>query len=285
MTPHSLIALLHGPDRPGLVARTAGWIFERGGNILHADQHRDADEGVFFQRIEWLPPAHAPFEQQRRDFESFARNELGMDATVACSDRVPRLALFVSSIPHCCQDIILRVFTGELRAEIACVVSNHEALRPFAEKFGLPFFHTPITPATKATTEQHQLAILRDTGAHVVLLARYMQILSASFLSQSERPVINIHHSFLPAFAGARPYHQAHARGVKIIGATAHYATEQLDEGPIIAQETAHVSHRSSVADLIARGRELEKFVFARAVSLHLQHRVLRFRNKTVVFD
>lgn len=283
--PLTLVALLHGPDQRGLVARAAGWIFERGGNILHADQHRDEDEGVFFQRIEWVPPAGSKPVAEEKAFLAYAREELRMNAVVTDSARRPRMVLFVSKADHCFHDIVLRWRAGEFPCEIVGVVSNHRDLAAAARGYGLKFFHLPVSAATKLKAEARQLALLRRLEADVVVLARYMQVLSGDFLAAFGRPVINIHHSFLPAFAGGRPYHQAHERGVKLIGATAHYATAVLDDGPIIHQDVTRVTHRHSVEDLVHKGRDLEKLVLAQALRWHLENRVLVFGRKTVVFD
>ncbi len=281
--PETLITLLHGPDRPGLVARVSGWIFKRGGNILHADQHRDAEREVFFQRVEWRPRGNRAAAEARA-FVAFAKR-LGMSVQVAQSSRRPKGALFVSRPDHCFHDLILRWQAGEFAGDFVCVISNHPDLAAAARHYGLPFYHVPVTPQAKARAEARQLEILRTAGADFAVLARYMQILSAGFLGTFGRPVINIHHSFLPAFAGGRPYHQAHERGVKLIGATAHYVTPALDEGPIIQQDVARVTHRHSVDDLIRQGRDLEKLVLAQAVRWHLENRVLVYGRKTVVFD
>lgn len=280
----TLIALLHGPDQPGLVARVAGWIFERGGNIVHADQHRDMEAGVFFQRVEWVPRPDAAAEESAAEFTRFAIS-LGMRARVLSSARRTRMAIFVSKADHCFHDLILRWKSGDLAADIVAVVGNHADLAESAAGYGLPFHHVPVTSADKAAAEARQLDILRRSEAQLVVLARYMQILSARFLAEFNAPIINIHHSFLPAFAGGRPYHQAHARGVKLIGATAHYATPDLDEGPIIHQDVVRVTHRHDVEDLVRLGRDLERVVLAQAVRWHLAGRVLAYGNKTVVFD
>ncbi|MFA5263944.1 MAG: formyltetrahydrofolate deformylase [Opitutaceae bacterium] len=280
----SLVALLHGPDQPGLVAKTAGWIFARGGNILHADQHRDLEEGVFFQRIEWELSRNSSAASEADAFREFA-GVLGMDARVAVSTRCPRIVLFVSKADHCFHDLVLRWKAREYPCDIVAVVSNHADLEVAARAYGLVFHHIPVDPKNMAETEARQLQVLRDADAELVVLARYMQVLSAGFLAAFGRPVINIHHSFLPAFAGGKPYHQAHKRGVKLIGATAHYATADLDEGPIIQQDVARVTHRHSVEDLVRKGRDLEKMVLAQAVRWHLENRVLVYGNKTVVFD
>ncbi len=283
--PVTLVALLYGPDQPGLVARVASWIFERGGNILHADQHRDRDAGVFFQRIEWIPAAPVPGRPAvDADFRVFAAT-LGMHAHIASSSERPRVALFVSKADHCFHDLALRWKAGEFAGDMVAVISNHVDLEPAARGYGLAFHHIPVTPEGKAAAEARQRALLQELKVELVILARYMQVLSAEFLSAFGRPVINIHHSFLPAFAGGRPYHQAHERGVKLIGATAHYATAVLDDGPIIQQDVVRVTHRHSVEDLVRKGRDLEKMVLAQAVRWHLSNRVLVYGNKTVVFD
>jgi formyltetrahydrofolate deformylase len=281
--PDTLVALLHGPDQPGLVARTSGWIFARGGNILHADQHRDDSEGIFFQRIVWVP-ASTKEASEVAAFAAFATG-LGMQVRVAHSADRPAVAIFVSKIAHCFHDLLARWQMDEFPARLACVISNHEDLRAATEHHGVPFHHVPADAANRAAAEAEQLRLLRQYDIGLVVLARYMQVLSADLLGRCACPVINIHHSFLPAFAGARPYHQAHARGVKIIGATAHYATAVLDDGPIIQQDVAAVNHRHAVADLVRKGRDLEKSVLAQAVRWHLEHRILVYGNKTVVFD
>ena len=283
MSPITLIALLHGPDQPGLVARVSGWIFERGGNILHADQHRDMEAGIFFQRIEWVPQTGAEVGDATA-FRAFAAG-LGMAVQVTSSASRPKVVMFVSKAEHCFHDLALRWREGEFAGELIAVVGNHADLADVAKTYGLPFHHIPVTAETKAAAEARQVALLRELGAELVVLARYMQVLSADFLEKFGRPVINIHHSFLPAFAGGKPYHQAHARGVKLIGATAHYATRDLDEGPIIHQDVARVTHRHGVDDLIRKGRDLEKTVLAQAVRWHLGGRVLVYGHKTVVFD
>lgn len=283
MNPPSIIALIHGPDQPGLVSRVSSWIFLRGSNIVHADQHEDPEAGIFFQRVEWIPSGQ--IESEAAAFEQFASDELGMTVSVALSTDRPKVALFVSKIDHCFHDTILRFRSGEMAGSLACVVSNHETLADDAARYGLPFHHIPVTKASKAQAEDAQLEVIRSCGAKLVVMARYMQVLSDRFLKEAGCPVINIHHSFLPAFAGGKPYHQAHSRGVKIIGATAHYATADLDEGPIIHQDVTRINHRNAIPDLIRKGRDLEKSVFAQAIRLHLDNRILVYNNKTVVFD
>jgi len=282
----TLTALLSGPDQPGLVARVSGKIFELGGNILHADQHRDMEEGIFFQRIEWEPRSAYTHEEESNAFKAFADN-LGMSAQVTSSKHRTRVALFVSKEDHCFHDLVLRWKSGEYNADLVAVVSNHLVIADAAKSYGLPFHLIAFEPGElgKRKAEDVQLKLLEELKVELVVLARYMQVLSADFLKRFGKPVINIHHSFLPAFAGGKPYHQAHERGVKLIGATAHYATEQLDEGPIIQQDVVRVTHRHGVPDLVRKGRDLEKTVLAQAIRWHLQSRVLVYGRKTVVFD
>jgi formyltetrahydrofolate deformylase len=282
----SIVALLHGPDQPGLVARGAGWIFRHGGNILHADQHRDAEENVFFQRVEWAQPGEASKVREiAAGFAAIADQELGMNCRIAVSDERPRVGVMVSKTPHCLQDLAFRFRRGEMRGDFVCVASNHSDLRHFCESVDLPFHHVEVVMERKEQAEEKQLGIFREYRVDLIVLARYMQLLSNRFLEAVGVPIINIHHSFLPAFAGSRPYHQAYSRGVKIIGATAHYVTAELDQGPIIAQDVARISHRNTVEDLIRKGRDLEQTVLAQAIRWHLERRVLIYKNKTVVFD
>ncbi len=282
---HSIIALLHGPDQPGIVAKVAGWIHQKGGNVLHADQHLDRQENIFFQRVEWNPKESRNLRAESADFSSFATSELGMKVRIALSENRPKLAIMVSKADHCFHDLVLRVRSGEWNAKIVGVISNHENMGPDTHAYGIDYLHIPMSSENKQDVEQKQLSWLKSQQVDLVILARYMQILSPSFLDQLGCPVINIHHSFLPSFAGAKPYHQAYQRGVKLIGATAHYVTEDLDEGPIIEQDVTRVSHRHGPGDLIEKGRDLEKLVLSRAVRRHLQNRVLDYGNKTVVFD
>ena len=282
----SIVALIHGPDRPGLVAQVAGWIYKAGGNILHADQHRDAEENVFFQRVEWSQPGdEETIREIAKSFSGMTRRELGMSCRTAVSNERARVGVLVSKTPHCLHDLAFRFRRGEMRGDLVCVISNHEALHDFCESLQIPFHRVELLPDSKERAEELQLDIIRKLKIDLIVLARYMQILSARFLEEANIPVINIHHSFLPAFAGSRPYHQAYARGVKIIGATAHYVTADLDGGPIIAQDVTRISHRHSVEELIRKGQDLEQTVLAQAIRWHLGHRVLVYKNKTVVFD
>ena len=286
MNPNSprLIALLSGPDQKGLVAKVASWIYEREGNIIHADQHRDQEEGVFFQRVEWAVEGNRSAEVEAAAFRDFG-DSIGMRTNVAIPGTKPKVALFVSKANHCFHDLVLRWKAGDFPCDISLVISNHETLKSSAEWYGIPFEHVPVTKESKSEAEARQLSLLRSYDIDLVIMARYMQVLSAIFLDTWGKPVINIHHSFLPAFAGAKPYHQAHKKGVKLIGATAHYATAELDQGPIIHQAVAQITHRNSVQDLIRKGRDLEKMTLAQAVSWHLENRILVYENKTVVFD
>ena len=281
----SIVALLHGPDRPGIVAKIAGWIHDRGGNVLHADQHLDREEDVFFQRVEWHPAEGEDHDVASDLFADMAKEELGMKVRTALSNECPSVVLFVSKADHCFHDLILRWKADELRGEIVGVVSNHPDLKGPTREYGLPFLHIPFMQEGKAEAEAAQLDFIHGQGAGLVVLARYMQVLSKDFLNRVGCPVINIHHSFLPSFAGAKPYHQAYRRGVKIIGATAHFVTPELDEGPIICQDVNRVTHRNGVRDLISKGRDLEKIVLATAVRRQLENRILVYKNKTVVFD
>ena len=278
----SLVVLMSGPDQAGIVARVAGWIYEHGGNIIHADQHRDQESGIFFQRIEWSVQDQAKADEVA--FTDFARG-LGMTARVEELSFRSRVAVMVSKFDHCFHDLVLRSRAGEFPAEFVGIVSNHGDLQTAAEGYDLPYHFIPVLKGKKAEAERKQLDCLRSLKVDLVVLARYMQVLSDDFLDQVGCPVINIHHSFLPAFAGGRPYHQAYDRGVKLIGATAHYATPVLDDGPIIVQDVTRVTHRHSVDELIRKGRDLEKLVLAQAVRFHLEHRILVYNNKTVVFD
>ena len=235
-------------------------------------------------RLDGAKEGAAALDAEAAAFRAFAAT-LGMKAHVASSAHRPRVAIFVSKADHCFHDLALRWKAGEFTADFVAVVSNHTDMAAAARGYGLPFHHIPVEPGAKAAAEAKQLELLRILGVELVILARFMQVLSAEFLESFGRPVINIHHSFLPAFAGGRPYHQAHERGVKLIGATAHYATAELDEGPIIQQDVARVTHRHSVADLVRKGRDLEKMVLAQAVRWHLESRVLVYGRKTVVFD
>ncbi len=275
--------LISCPDQQGLVAKIANFIYSNGGNIIHADQHTDFTAGLFITRIEWqLQGFNLPRELIGPAFAAIAQ-PLQAQWQLHFSDPVPRLAIWVSKQDHCLNDLLWRQRSGEFQAEIGLIISNHETLRDVAEQFKIDYHHVPITKETKAEQEAKQLQLLQDYRIDLVILAKYMQVLSADFIEKFPK-VINIHHSFLPAFAGANPYQRAYERGVKIIGATAHYVTADLDEGPIIEQDVVRVSHRDEVHDLIRKGKDLERMVLARAVRSQVQNRVLVYGNRTVVF-
>ena len=278
------ILRIHCEDRKGLVTAVTQFIRDHNGNVLHLDQHVDPLHGLFLMRVEWEMAGFDIARDALRDRLVVLAEPFGMTWDLGFSDEPLRMAIFVSRESHCLHDLLARHEAGELAAEIPLIVSNHPTLAPVVERFGIPFEVFPITRDTKPAQEQAELALLAEHRVDLVVMARYMQILSGDFVAAWPHRVINIHHSFLPAFAGARPYHNAHARGVKLIGATAHYATEDLDEGPIIAQDVLRVSHRDTVPDLVRKGRDLEKVVLARAVYLHLQRRIIVYHNKTVVF-
>jgi len=279
------VLLLSCPDRPGIVAAVAQFVADHGGNIVHAEQHTDRAAGVFFQRVEFdLDGFALAREEILAALDPLARR-FSMAVRLSFSDVRPRLGLFVSRQGHCLYDLLARWKMGELAVEVAFVVSNHLDHGEAAERFGVAFHHVPVTPATRSEAEERQLALVDRDRVDLVVLARYMQILSPGFVERLPGRIINIHHSFLPAFVGAHPYRQAAERGVKLIGATAHYVTSQLDEGPIIDQDVVRVSHRDDVERLAHRGRDLEAIVLARAVQAHVEARVLVYANRTVVFS
>ncbi|MBP8813603.1 MAG: formyltetrahydrofolate deformylase [Laribacter sp.] len=281
----SATLLMSCPDKKGLVAAIANFLMTYNANILHADQHQDEVENLFLMRVEWdLDGFTLPMESFSAAFQPIA-DEHQMSWHVSLSSRKPRMAIFVSKYEHCLVDLLHRWRIGELACDIPLVISNHEDCRRIVEFNGIPFHVIPVTRDNKAEAEAEQFRLLEEAGVDFVVLARYMQVLSGEFVKRYPNRVINIHHSFLPAFDGAKPYHRAFARGVKLIGATSHYVTEDLDEGPIIEQEVTRISHRDSVEDLVERGRDLEKVVLSRAVRWHVDNRVLSYSNKTVVFD
>ncbi|MGH8960411.1 MAG: formyltetrahydrofolate deformylase [Jatrophihabitantaceae bacterium] len=278
------VLLISCPDQPGLVHAVAEFVLATRGNIVHAEQHVDREAGVFFQRVEFdLDGARIGRDDLATAFAPVAER-FGMDVEVRFSDERPRIALLASKEGHCLGDLLGRWRAGELAAEVVAVVSNHFEHAALAEFSGLPFHHLPVTAETRVAQEAALVDLLHGYEVELVVLARYMQVLSSTVLDAYPNRIINIHHSFLPAFVGARPYHQAQRRGVKLVGATAHYATADLDEGPIIAQDVEAVTHRDAVADLIQKGRDLETVVLARAVRAHVEHRTLVFGNKTIVF-
>ena len=278
------------PDQPGLVRELSGWVAAQGGNIVHADHHSDQGAGLFLSRIEWqLEGFGLPREAIATATDALAER-LGGDARVTFSDARPPVAIFVSKQDHGLLDLLWRKRTGELPMEVPLVISNHPDLGPIAAEFGARFEHVPVSADNRADAEARHLQLLAEHGIELVVLAKYMQVLTPSFLAAFDgsdpfHRVINIHHSFLPAFKGAQPYHRAWERGVKLIGATGHYVTEELDGGPIIAQSTVAVSHRDEVGDLIRKGRDTERLALAQAVRLHLTRKVMVYRGRTAVFD
>ena len=282
---NSAILLISCPDRKGIVAAIGDFIYRYNANILHADQHQDNVLGLFLMRVEWdLTDFTIEMGEFAKHFAPLAER-FGMEWRVALSSHRPRLALFVSRYDHCLADLLNRHHSGELACEISLVISNHPDTRGLVEFYRIPFHHVPVTKENKASAERTTLELLQGSRIDYIVLARYMQILSPEFIRNFPHRIINIHHSFLPAFLGARPYHQAFDRGVKLIGATSHYVTEVLDDGPIIEQDVVRISHRDSLEDLIQKGRDLEKVVLSRAVRWQVENRILLYANKTVVFD
>jgi formyltetrahydrofolate deformylase len=282
---NSAVLLLSCPDRKGVVASVAGFIFQHGGNILHADEHGDRDSNTFLMRVEFDP---AELDLSLSDFSwhfSEIAKKFEMQYRLALSDVRTRVAILVSKYDHCLVDLLYRHQSGELDCDIVCIVSNHSDSQPVADFYRIPFYLVPVPKENKQAAERQIRTQFERQAVDLIVLARYMQILSPEFVEAYPQKIINIHHSFLPAFVGARPYHQAFARGVKLIGATSHYVTDVLDDGPIIEQDVVRVSHRDSVDDLIQKGRDLEKGVLSRAVRWHIENRILLYGNKTVVFE
>jgi len=279
------VLLLSCPDQRGVVAAVAEFISAHGGNIVHAEQHTDDVERVFFQRVEFELDGFSLDRHEILNAFTSVSDKFSMNAQLRFTDNLPRIAILASKQSHCLFDLLSRWRSGELPADIVTVIDNHPDHADLVQHMGVPYVHLPVTPETKSSQELAVLETLNKNQVDLVILARYMQILSPQLVDAYQSRIINIHHSFLPAFIGANPYRQAHDRGVKIIGATAHYVTEELDEGPILDQEVARVSHRDSVADLTRKGRDLETIVLARAVRAHLEHRVLVYGRKTVVFS
>jgi formyltetrahydrofolate deformylase len=280
---NTAILLVTCPDRKGLVAAVAGILYQHGANIIHADQHQDHEAGLFFMRVEWSLD-HFPIDAFREQFAHLAVR-LKMDWRIELASTATRMAIFVSQHLHCYADLLYRHRSGELACEIPLIVSNHPGGRRLAEFHGIPFHQIEVTSANKAEAERRQIELLEEHRIDLVVLARYMQILSGDFVSHFPNRIINVHHSFLPAFTGAKPYHRAFERGVKLIGSTSHYVTEVLDDGPIIEQDVTRISHRDELPDLIEKGRDLERVVLSRAVRWRLAHRILSYGSKTVVFD
>lgn len=282
---NTAILLIDCPDQKGLVAAVAEFLFRHNANILHADQHQDNEQGLFLMRVEWdMDGCDLSVEEFRRQFSRIA-DQFKMHWRLELASLRPRIAIYVSHYDHCIVDLLYRQQSGELACDIPLIISNHDTAERIAEFYKTPFHQFIISKENKAEAEQQQLKLLRENDVDLIVLARYMQILSPEFVAQYPQRIINVHHSFLPAFMGAKPYHRAYERGVKLIGATSHYVTSELDEGPIIEQDVTRISHRDQIEEVIQKGRDLEKVVLSRAVRWHTEHRILLYNKKTVIFD
>ena len=283
---NKITLLIHCPDQSGIIASVTNFIADNKGNIVYIDQHVDREQNIFFMRLE-SEFSHDSFSMDalKEGFNDTLVKQFEMKWRIYSSEEKIRMALFVSKYDHCLYDILGRYNSGELNVEIPFILSNHLDLKPIADSFKIPFYHIPVTKDTKAEAEAQQLKLLEDHNISFIVLARYMQIVSEKLINKYTNKIINIHHSFLPAFVGAKPYHSAYKRGVKIIGATSHYITEELDAGPIIEQDVAHVSHTFNIKDLIAKGRDLEKIVLSNAIKQHINRKVMVYNNKTVIFS
>lgn len=278
--------LLHCPDRPGILAEITNFITINGGNIVYIDQFVDRMENVFFGRIEWeLAGFMIPRDKILDYFNTLYVKKYDMDLRLYFSDAKPRMAIFVSKMSHCLYDMLARYTAGEWDVEIPIIISNHPDMQAAAERFGIPYRVFPITKENKREQEQAEMDLLRELKVDFIVLARYMQVISEQMIAEYPNRIINIHHSFLPAFVGAKPYHQAFERGVKIIGATSHYVTNELDAGPIIEQDVVRITHKDTPQDLVNKGKDLEKIVLSRAVQKHIERKVLAYKNKTVLFN
>ncbi|MFI1743546.1 formyltetrahydrofolate deformylase [Thalassobellus sediminis] len=283
---NKITILIHCNDLSGIVASVTNFISEKKGNIIYLDQHVDREQNIFFMRLESeFIDTNFSTEGFKETFKETLADKFEMKWRIYSSEKKPKMALFVSKYDHCLYDLLGRYNSGELNLEIPFIISNHLDLKPIADNFKIPFYHIPVTKDKKAEAEDKQLELLESHNIDFIVLARYMQIVSGKLINKYPNKIINIHHSFLPAFVGAKPYHSAYKRGVKIIGATSHYVTEELDAGPIIEQDVAHVSHTYTIDALIAKGRDLEKIVLANAVKLHANRKVMVFNNKTVIFS
>lgn len=282
---NTAIIRIHCPDQRGIVAKVTDFIHRYNGNVLALDQHTDQGEKRFFMRVEWdLDGFSLSVDEIKATFQAAIATPMSMIWSLKLSDQISRMALFVSRASHCLFDLLARHQAGELKVEIPLIISNHKELEKVANQFGIPFHHLPVTKETKEQVEAEQNRLLEAYAIDFIVLARYMQILSSDFIERYPNRIINIHHSFLPAFAGAKPYHAAHSRGVKIIGATGHYVTSELDAGPIIDQDTIRISHHDSVESLVQKGKDIEKLVLSRAVRAHVDRKTLVYKNKTIIF-
>ena len=278
--------LLHCPDKPGILAEVTDFITVNKGNIIYLDQYVDHVENIFFMRIEWeLKDFLVPQEKIEDYFRTLYGQKYEMDFRLYFSDVKPRMAIFVSKLSHCLFDILARYTAGEWNVEIPLIISNHPDLQHVAERLGIPFYLFPITKETKEEQERKEMELLAKHNITFIVLARYMQVISEQMINAYPNKIINIHHSFLPAFVGAKPYHAAFQRGVKIIGATSHYVTTELDAGPIIEQDVVRITHKDAIEDLVNKGKDLEKIVLSRAVQKHIERKVLAYKNKTVIFS
>lgn len=278
--------LLHCPDRPGILAEVTDFITVNKGNIIYLDQYVDHVENIFFMRLEWeLEKFLIPKEKIEDYFATLYAQKYDMEFRLYFSGVKPRMAIFVSKMSHCLFDLLARYTAGEWNVEIPLIVSNHPDLQHVAERFGIPFYLFPITKENKQEQELAEMTLLQEQGVEFIVLARYMQVISKQIIDAYPNRIINIHHSFLPAFVGAKPYHAAFERGVKIIGATSHYVTTELDAGPIIEQDVVRITHKDAVQDLVNKGKDLEKIVLSRAVQKHIEHKILAYKNKTVIFN
>ena len=278
--------LLHCPDKPGILAEVTDFITVNKGNIIYLDQYVDHVENIFFMRIEWeLKDCLVPQEKIEDYFRTLYGQKYEMDFRLYFSDVKPRMAIFVSKLSHCLFDMLARYTAGEWNVEIPLIISNHPDLQHVAERFGIPFYLFPITKETKEEQERKEMELLAKHKITFIVLARYMQVISEQMINAYPNKIINIHHSFLPAFVGAKPYHAAFQRGVKIIGATSHYVTTELDAGPIIEQDVVRITHKDAIEDLVNKGKDLEKIVLSRAVQKHIERKVLAYKNKTVIFS
>lgn len=283
---NTAVLLMHCPDKPGILAVVTEFINQHKGNILYLDQYVNREEKVFFMRVEWdLDTFQIPKEKIEEYFETLIALRYNMSFRLYFADIKPRMAIFVSKMSHCLYDLLARYAAGEWQVEIPLIISNHPDLENVAKRFGIKYYVYAIDKDNKAEQEAKQLELLRNNSITFCVLARYMQVLSADFIDHYPNRIINIHHSFLPAFAGSKPYHAAHERGVKVIGATSHYVTSDLDAGPIIAQDVTHISHKDTVAELIKKGRDLEKIVLSHAVEKHIDRKILAYKNRTIVFQ
>ena len=278
--------LLHCPDKPGILAEVTDFITVNKGNIIYLDQYVDHVENIFFMRIEWeLKDFLVPQQKIEDYFRTLYGQKYEMDFRLYFSDVKPRMAIFVSKLSHCLFDMLARYTAGEWNVEIPLIISNHPDLQHVAERFGIPFYLFPITKETKEEQERKEMELLAKHKITFIVLARYMQVISEQMINAYPNKIINIHHSFLPAFVGAKPYHAAFQRGVKIIGATSHYVTTELDAGPIIEQDVVRITHKDAIEDLVNKGKDLEKIVLSRAVQKHIERKVLAYKNKTVIFS